>query len=46
MESTQWLLIANVAVWLGIGGYLFLMARAQQTLDRRIRHMEMLADDK
>lgn len=45
MESTQWLLVANAAVWLGIGAYLFLMARSQQTLDRRIRHMEMLGDD-
>lgn len=45
MESIQWLLAANAAVWLGIGLYLFLLARSQQTLDRRIRRMEMLGND-
>lgn len=46
MDSTQWLLMANAAIWLGIGAYLFLLARSQQNLDRRIRHMEMLGDDR
>ncbi|AAS95526.1 CcmD family protein [Nitratidesulfovibrio vulgaris] len=45
MQSTDWLLYANAAVWLGIGAYVFMLARAQKTLERRLRQMEMLNDD-
>lgn len=45
MDSSNWLLMANAAVWLGIGGYVFVLARTQKLLDRRIRHMELLKDD-
>lgn len=45
MQSSQWLLYANAAVWLGVGAYLFFIARAQQRLERRLRQMEMLQDD-
>ncbi|MFI3272299.1 MAG: CcmD family protein [Pseudomonadota bacterium] len=45
METSQWLLYANASVWLGLGAYLFFVARAQQRLERRLRQMEMLQDD-
>lgn len=45
MDSSTWLLMANAAVWLGIGGYLFLLASNQRQLDRRIRQMELLKDE-
>jgi CcmD family protein len=37
--------MANAAVWLGVGAYLFFMARTQQQLDKRIRQMELMNDD-
>ncbi|AEL79424.1 hypothetical protein Dde_4022 [Oleidesulfovibrio alaskensis G20] len=45
MDSSNWLLMANAAVWLGVGAYLFFMARTQQQLDKRIRQMELMNDD-
>lgn len=44
-NSTSWLLMANIAVWLGLGGYLCMLARNQKQLDRRIRQMELQNDD-
>lgn len=45
MDSSNWLLMANAAVWLGVGAYLFFMARTQQQLDKRIRQMELMNND-
>lgn len=45
MDSSNWLLMANIAIWLGMGGYLCLLATKQKQLDKRIRQMEMLNDD-
>lgn len=45
MQGTDWLLYANAAVWLGIGGYLFFVSRAQASFEQRLRQMEMLHDD-
>jgi len=42
MDSSSWLLMANIAIWLGIGSYLCLLAHTQKQLDRRIRQMELL----
>ncbi len=44
MESFTWLLMANAAVWLGVGAYVFYIARTQKQLDKRIRQMELLND--
>lgn len=45
MQGYEWLLYANVAVWLGIGGYIFIIARFQQRLEQRLRQMEIMHDD-
>ena len=37
-----YLIIANACVWLGVGGYLFLLARQQAVLARRVQHLEIL----
>lgn len=44
MDYQTYLLAANVAVWLGLGGYLALLGMRQKTLAARIRQMEMLQD--
>lgn len=43
--STSYLIAANIAVWIGLGGYLLLIARNQKRLDERLRQMEMLRGD-
>ncbi|WP_461210757.1 CcmD family protein [Desulfocurvus sp. DL9XJH121] len=45
MDYQTYLLAANVAVWLGIGGFVALLAARQKALAARVRQMEMLADD-
>ncbi len=43
MQSTTWLLIANVAVWLGIGAYVAFLAKGQSQLKKRLalkEHMD------
>lgn len=45
MTDVQWLLIANLAVWLGLGAYLAFLLRAQNTLDERVRRLELLRDE-
>ena len=42
MDNLFWLMGANIAVWLGLGAYIFFLARAQSALQRRLRHMEMM----
>ena len=45
MTPLSWLLAANIAVWLGVGGYLACLAGAQRRLNQRLRHMETLHND-
>lgn len=42
--NTGYLFAANVAVWLGIGGYLVFLASRQAALSNRIRRKELLSD--
>jgi len=42
MTYETYLLAANVAVWLGMGGYLAFLAARQRQLSTRIRQMEQL----
>lgn len=44
MDPIFWLLAANVAVWVGLGGYLALLGRSQHGLERRLRQLEILKD--
>jgi CcmD family protein len=41
----NYLFIANVCVWLGVGGYILFLARQHSVLDRRVRQLEMLDAD-
>ena len=43
MEGLSWVMYANMAVWLGVGGYLLFLARRAVALDRRLRRMEYAA---
>ena len=45
MTEVQWLLCANIAVWLGIGAYAAFLASAQSKLERRVRQLESLHDE-
>jgi CcmD family protein len=38
----NYLLIANICVWVGVGGYLLFLAGRQAALERRVRQLEIL----
>lgn len=42
MDYQTYLFAANVAVWLGVGGYLLLLGARQRRMETRIRQMEQL----
>ena len=41
MDASTYLMIANVAVWIGVAGYLALMAARQRRLERRLKQLEV-----
>lgn len=41
----DFLLIANVCVWVAVAGYVLFLARQQSVLQRRIRQLEILDGD-
>jgi len=45
MNSYEWIMYAGIAVWAGLGLYLCLLARRQQTLARRIEQMARLMEE-
>jgi len=45
MDHIRFLFIANAAVWIGIGAYLFMLGRSQRQLSQRLKHLEMMRDD-
>ncbi|MFN2268489.1 MAG: CcmD family protein [Desulfonatronovibrio sp.] len=40
-----YLIAGNIAVWLGIGGYLIYLAGVQKKLDLKIRQLELSSDE-
>ncbi len=42
MESIYWLMGANIAVWLGIGAYIFFIGRVQNNIEQRLCLKETL----
>ncbi|MDO5484537.1 MAG: CcmD family protein [Desulfovibrionaceae bacterium] len=42
MDTLTWLVLANAAVWLGIGGYLAFLAIQQHRLAVRLSQWEIL----
>ena len=45
MGKEQYLLAANVVVWLGLCGYLAFVAVRQKHLERRLKQLEALRHD-
>ncbi|CCO22088.1 CcmD family protein [Maridesulfovibrio hydrothermalis] len=46
MKSETYLFIANIAVWAVIAGYLAFIASKGAAMDRRLKQMELLDNDK
>ncbi len=40
-----YLIIGNIAVWLGVGGYLLYLAKTQRMLDVKVRQLETGSDE-
>ncbi|MBQ9536511.1 MAG: CcmD family protein [Desulfovibrionaceae bacterium] len=40
MDQLTWVVTANVAVWLGLGFYLFFLSHKQNKLARRLKRLE------
>lgn len=36
----DWILYANAAVWIGLGGYVFFLMQRQQRLQARLQRLE------
>ncbi len=41
MSALHWLMIANAALWLGLGLYLAFIVQTQKRLEERVRQGEM-----
>ena len=44
MTAVTWLIVANAALWIGLGLYVARMATAQKKLERRVAQWEMEND--
>lgn len=42
MDTLTWVIMANAAVWIGIGSYMAFLAARQRSLAARLAQMEML----
>lgn len=45
MLTMNYLFIANVCIWIGVGGYILFLARQQSVLERRVRQLEIVNGD-
>lgn len=45
MTDMDWLMYANIAVWIGLGAYLAFLLRNQIALNRRLAQLETLRND-
>ncbi len=45
MDAAHYLLVANAAVWIGLGGYIFFLARRQAWIEQRLQHLEALDNE-
>lgn len=43
MEGLNWVMYANMVVWIVLGGYLFLLGRKASNLETRLRRSEYAA---
>lgn len=42
MDKTTWLMYGCMAVWLGLGLYVFILGRRQASLEKRLRQALLL----
>lgn len=42
----NYLFLANVCIWIGVGGYVLFLAGQHRTLERRLQQLEILHADK
>ena len=45
MTDMDWLMYANIAVWIGLGAYHEILLRNQIALNRRLTQLETLRND-
>lgn len=45
MDTLTWVVVANAAVWLGLGTYLAFIGMAQRRLAVRLAQLELLNND-
>ena len=45
MTDMDWLMYANIAVWIGLGAYLAFLLPTQIALKRRLTQLETLRND-
>jgi CcmD family protein len=45
MDSYEWIMYSGMAVWLGLGLYLCLLARKQSALSRRISRIAAMMEE-
>lgn len=45
MTDMDWLMYANIAVWIGLGAHLAFLLRNQIALNRRLTQLETLRND-
>lgn len=45
MNTLAWIVMANAAVWIGLGAYLAFLTAQQRALAARLRQWEMLNHD-
>lgn len=43
MDGLSWLMYASIAVWIGLGGYLFLLGGKTARLETRLSRLEYAA---
>ena len=46
MNDITWVMYAGAAAWCGLGLYLFLLARAQAALARRLEQLSAVMEDR
>jgi len=44
-REVKYLIISNVIIWLGIGGYLFFLATKAKKLERKLKQLELLNNE-
>lgn len=46
MDAVNWLLAANIIIWLGIGVYVAFIAIGQRKLAIRLKQLEIMANER